>query len=1041
MKKLNVSTEIEIVEYKPAYAKTVADMWNKSREGWGGHADIRTEDHVLIQEANSTNLHTYIALAGEEAVGYCGLSVYRDDEGALYIPLLNVRSDYHGKKIGKMLVLTALAETVKLGWPRLDLRTWPGNTKAVPLYKKCGFFWENRDDSVHLMNFLPMVLNTEAFNEFFQIADWYRDSVREILVEPDGIKENDFERYEYKWKKNDRFLNVAIEKTSRGICAVKNEKLSISMELDCHKVVFGKTYPVRIHVENYTNEPIDIRLQWSNNRNITFRMDEKIIVETKNTVEGTFTVKTVDEEQSSKKTHPSIVVSLTINGKTMELKTGVLPMAPVKCTGRLTGNFSSLNKEQTAYLELENNCSSPVVVRFTVPTSDEVEFKKENWTVSLKKKERFTISLPHVIRKSIFFNKTIEMLVEGEEGEIIQYDQQVTFPFNTIGSKLFGEDQSYYHLFSGMVHVALNKENNELLYERGRQNKSHYSFFYPKLGKPYSEEFSIKKPENVSFLTSNDSIGMKLTYLSQDFPNVILHRIIELTGEGLMTQHYLLENKSERVVEDIRLNHSFTFPLADTYIPYDNQVVHSKGTLNHEVSVWDEKRVSENWFFSMNNNIQAAIIWEGDAPVHFHHWHDHYFELHWGKIEPKSIVSSSKLWFGQQIFASVDEVREFANQKKDRQLTLPVEAYSFQTKNGSPIVDGEAVVSFRRMVQKNVEVNLEVSVPSIEGDERIHSISRTDSDNWSYWDVPVTLEKDRLITPIYLHGTLSSQRLNKRLLLFQGNHSHVERKIEVVNGHRSYELNNGAFSLKAAPSFFPGFYSLVDGETEWLDTSFPTPQPKAWWNPWVGGLSFGISYLLQRKMIVLPSEAQFVSVKDQFGESWTGIKITTTINDHPKYEGVVFHQYAVTRPGLPVLAVFTCIEQKIGFHFYGTVQNMYFNASLGENQGDTTLCFEPGDAGVERLQHHHHETELYNLKSIIVERKGIENKLHFIPNTMIEDLTAYMRQEIIWAFSEQPLYTKTGESEVVDPHFFVFSKEAYTIGDFKELRSLRFTLS
>lgn len=60
---------------------------------------------------------------GDVVVGYCGLSEYREDEGALYIPLLNVRVDYHGKKIGKLLLLKAIERSIELGWPRLDLYT------------------------------------------------------------------------------------------------------------------------------------------------------------------------------------------------------------------------------------------------------------------------------------------------------------------------------------------------------------------------------------------------------------------------------------------------------------------------------------------------------------------------------------------------------------------------------------------------------------------------------------------------------------------------------------------------------------------------------------------------------------------------------------------------------------------------------------------------------------------------------------------------------------------------------------------------------
>lgn len=83
---------------------------------------------------------------------------YTNDPGTWYIGLLNVKPDFYGKKLGKKLILTAQQYAVDMGIERVDLHTWAGNLKAVPLYKKCGYFWEDRDNSTHLINLIPKVL-------------------------------------------------------------------------------------------------------------------------------------------------------------------------------------------------------------------------------------------------------------------------------------------------------------------------------------------------------------------------------------------------------------------------------------------------------------------------------------------------------------------------------------------------------------------------------------------------------------------------------------------------------------------------------------------------------------------------------------------------------------------------------------------------------------------------------------------------------------------------------------------------------------------
>ena len=113
---------IQIVKYHEGLAAGIAKMWNLSRDSWGGDTRVKTEEQVKTTEANSDNIELYLALDGEEVVGYCGLSEYKEDTGSLYIPLLNVRPDYHGHKIGKKLVLKALEKTVELEIGRASCR-------------------------------------------------------------------------------------------------------------------------------------------------------------------------------------------------------------------------------------------------------------------------------------------------------------------------------------------------------------------------------------------------------------------------------------------------------------------------------------------------------------------------------------------------------------------------------------------------------------------------------------------------------------------------------------------------------------------------------------------------------------------------------------------------------------------------------------------------------------------------------------------------------------------------------------------------------
>jgi RimJ/RimL family protein N-acetyltransferase len=126
---------VKIVEYDNALAAAVADMWNKSGDGWGGDNSIMTAEQAAADYSNGSYFNVFVAIDGvtNEAVGLCSFDRYYKDADTAYVHVLNVRPDYHGKKVGKALVLACVNRTIELGYPRVDIHTWAGNTKAVPL--------------------------------------------------------------------------------------------------------------------------------------------------------------------------------------------------------------------------------------------------------------------------------------------------------------------------------------------------------------------------------------------------------------------------------------------------------------------------------------------------------------------------------------------------------------------------------------------------------------------------------------------------------------------------------------------------------------------------------------------------------------------------------------------------------------------------------------------------------------------------------------------------------------------------------------------
>ena len=86
-----------------------------------------------------------MALDGDEVVGLLQTVQTGQDQGASSLPLLNVPFDYHGKKVGKLLVPRAVEEACPAPLAAPGPVYMAGQHQGHAPDKKCGFFWENRD--------------------------------------------------------------------------------------------------------------------------------------------------------------------------------------------------------------------------------------------------------------------------------------------------------------------------------------------------------------------------------------------------------------------------------------------------------------------------------------------------------------------------------------------------------------------------------------------------------------------------------------------------------------------------------------------------------------------------------------------------------------------------------------------------------------------------------------------------------------------------------------------------------------------------------
>jgi len=653
-------TIVDIVPYHPDYAESLAEMWNRSNDEWGGGTSVRSAEQVRQSEENSDAIAVFIAICNDEVVGYCSLGEYHEDTGALYIQLLNVRPDFHGHKIGKQLVLRAVEETIRLGWPRVDLHTWGANMKAVPLYKRCGFFWEDREDAVHFMNFIPQVASCEALAPYFREFDWYNDLVRTIEIKPDGQKENGFETYTYVWANDSgQSLRVEIERRSRGICLIETEDFLLSATAEQAEPVFGSDYKVEYRIVNKSGAPLKLELQGESDRNIVFDWQDELLVEGEHQISARFFVGAIEEPQSERRTCPAVQARVRINGAEALLKVGVVPKFPASIKMSIPTGRHRAGGNYTLYLDMQNHFAQPAAFSFTLPGTDWLDLEQQSFKTRLQAKERISLAVPYRLLDYGFYHARPQIRAVPDNGPEVLFPSTAGGAFGGPGAMVAGETDSGWTAWNGGYSLHCDKDHNEMSFRTVSRKDEEILLLPPSIGKPYSSEFTRKKPL-VEICEERNAIGFRHTYRPEAFPQLLLNLCTLLYADGTVELWHELENSSEAPVSrEIWISQRICSDLYQLVLPYDGRIVELDDSHGNGHEYWDDAKVSEPWFFARSGQTAYGICWSGSHRMHFGEW---FLELESviGTLEPGETKASETIFMSMGGFDDWNEFREFA---------------------------------------------------------------------------------------------------------------------------------------------------------------------------------------------------------------------------------------------------------------------------------------------------------------------------------------------------------------------------------------------
>ncbi len=920
---------IRYVAYDHRYAVALAELWNESRDNFGGFSEIVTSEAVIREESSSDHRKLWLAMDGEKAVGYCKLSDFSEEKDTLYIHLVNVHPDYQGKGIGKTFVLMCVEETMKLGFPRLDLYTWPGNVKAVPLYKKCGFFWVYNPLRTHFCNFIPEIANHGLTKDWFQQLDWVRDNQREIGTTPDGQKTGEFEYFSYVWQNQDTRLEVEYERMGRALRKIVCPDFSIEVILDNPKKVWGQSHPIRYRIQNHTDHPLAVSIRGQDRECVRNETNLVAKVDTEVELEGQFFLEEPrkeykDDEQGG---FPTIAAVVEIQGKKGVLSIGVHPVYPLQWTVKEQDGLFFEQTEGFISLDLENSYDSDRVFRFSLPSSECVTFHQPDLSIPIPSKAKKSRSIPVQVRKGSYYIQTIDVSVDGDPP--VQFQKEMAIDLCTQFGMYGGVTKEGALISVNGVQVVYNKKLSWVSGEI-RILKDRVRMRFPSCNISYNGQISEEffRGEAKTFAITEHKDAMELTCFLEGEKGVEVehHFLVHMDGRiRTWFEIVALHCTDELVLRANQIPH-----IHDGFLPYKGRIIQTNRSFADESSDWDFEAIDENWLYARvwgGKDFPLSMWWDKDLSVTKTDWLFS-FEEKIGRMPEGSRFVSKPVWLGFSIFRDWEALRSHALGGKGPEKPV-IEPFEILINKKNPIIT-ETPVQLECSEIRNIETK---------GEIRLNGAILGSIDEKHDLTSQIRPGLNRMTMQADTH----QPSLLRERLVFRPSGT-IQRVQKEAEGLEIYEVMHDALQFRVAPGFSNGIYSMTYEDREILDHSFPQPGPRQWENPWCGGIIMALARRLDFMKEAI--SAEFYSCADQFGTQWQGIRTTIRYHKAPTYAGLVHRSYFVTLEGCPLIAlwdeVLSTVEKTHSREYtvrayFGMDEhrNQYFHQNLFEGASKT----------------------------------------------------------------------------------------------------------
>ncbi|MHC4591707.1 MAG: GNAT family N-acetyltransferase, partial [Planctomycetota bacterium] len=614
-------------------AELLADMWNRSDAGWPGGwtgGVPITADRVLSEEMQWDCYGQWVVEHGGEIVGLVSMMADPSQPQRGYLGMLNARPDHHGRGVGKRLVRRCVDCATEAGLAELDLYTWAGNLKAVPLYKKMGFFWAP-ETSVEMQNFIPTIVRTPLLADFFGKHDWYEVQERDLAVAEDVDHWRGVRVYRYRFAAEGQTIEVVADRWARMLTAVETNEVSVAAWVGKEDLSALQEHTLRYELRNKTDRSLQVSIIAQGEPGVPVSLEESFELRGRRRLTVPFRLPADLERKKPGEPAHRILTTVTVDGVPVKLGTAVRMRDPVEIESAdwafAAGKWSEI------HIKLRNRLPFPVSGSLWLGAPAELERSKGQltfriarggWTrVSLRLRASRPGAFPVEARVN-FSRETAQRLAKGKTPALAPRGRVRTLWVRAFAPGTFAvsNDAETHRLTveSDRMRVMFDRSGGYLAVWHRAVGRGLMQVWMPEAGPPFGQFSPVPPVYDVEVRERAGAVDLTIRRPMERHPGLTLERTVVVTAEMLELRHRLVNATDRRAEVKVKAGlhgslggQKITVPGAQGLIQHDRRN-------GDRWPGWREiagrsSEFSETWIAAEEEGAVAGVVWDGDAEV------------------------------------------------------------------------------------------------------------------------------------------------------------------------------------------------------------------------------------------------------------------------------------------------------------------------------------------------------------------------------------------------------------------------------------------